>query len=131
MATIETVEDLKDKNIEHTYSLKRGKRRHKTRSLVVPKTPPSATERANACLSADCDASTQNVRRRFSFRKFRTVRSFPKLSLPHSKSSSTLSVDAAGSNVTTTNESKCINCSITSIDHAKDILQISSDIQSK
>lgn len=129
MATIETVEDLKDKNIEHTYSLKRGKRRHKTRSLVVPKTPPSATERANACLSADCDASTQNVRRRFSFRKFRTVRSFPKLSLP--RSSSTLSVDAAGSNVTTTNESKCINCSIKSIDHAKDISQISSDIQSK
>lgn len=130
MATIETVEDLKDNNIEHTYSLKRGKRRHKTRSLVVPKTPPSA-ERANACLSADCDSLTQNVRRRFSFRKFRTVKSFPKLGLPHSRSSSTYSVDAAGANVTTTNESKCTNCSITSIDHAKDISQISSDIQSK
>lgn len=131
MATIETDEDFNDDKIGHKYSVKKGKRRQKTRSLVVPqKASSSANERDNACFSADCDSTKFGVKRRFSFRKFRTVRTVSKLSLPNSRSNSTSSIDG-GSNQTSSCEHKCIKSSFTSIDHSEDISQISSDIQSK
>lgn len=94
MATIDKVDDNKDGKIGHKYSVKKGKRRHKTQSLFVPpKTPPSAAVRDDTCLTADCDHSTFGIRRRFSFRKFRTVRSVSKVSQPHSRSESASSID--------------------------------------
>lgn len=103
MATFESVENLRDDAFYNSGTLKKNKRKQKTKSLIVTTTKSEANSATVDCLSlsASCDSSTFGLRPRFSFRKFGLGRSSSKSNLidaataaaTNSNSNSTSSID--------------------------------------
>lgn len=106
-------------------SLKKSKRKHKTKSLIVStKSEPNSANADSLSLSAGCD--NISLRPRFSFRKFGRGRSSSKTNLhdTNSNSNSTSSIDCAS-------PSSDFKCPIITYNDDDDDLHLRQHIESK